>query len=237
MALADSLFGSEPEDHFQPKFAKSFMGLNPHEVEDYIVESAERINRLEDELREARQQAETATRKYQRIRDDVYGEIAERMADLIRAAERQADKLRREAEEVEHRRVMEATREAEQIRRDAELEAERAKLEADAHVRRANDEAGRVLGGLVTSRDTVMDELLTIRRHLEALLTRVDAARALPMSQPVSTPVQETPARPAARAAAPPTVVRVDEDEVLGAVEGLDVSFEDSRSVRRGADR
>src|SRR5437879_5701489 len=98
MTMAEvGVFGTPPDDEFHPEFAKVLLGFDPRHVEEYVSQAAERIVHLEQELRETREKLEATRRRASNARDAVYHEIAGRMAEVMRSADEQSEKLRQEA--------------------------------------------------------------------------------------------------------------------------------------------
>src|SRR5438093_9587737 len=100
---------------------------------------------LEDELEEARGERDSARRRYQMAKDDAYNQLGARMADFIRLADQQAEKIRREAEDESKQQLAEAHKLAQQIRREAEEDAERLMVQAEEALQSAQAERDQVL--------------------------------------------------------------------------------------------
>src|SRR6058998_883358 len=155
------LFGPpSEEDELHPEFAKVLLGFDPRHVEEFVGQAIERIVALETQLRETRSQLdqaraeiEAANQRSTLAREEAYGEVAGRMAELLRAADHYSEKLRRETEEACKRQLTEAGQEAEQIRREAEASADAHRAEAEAELRAARIEADEILGELAKQRD------------------------------------------------------------------------------------
>jgi vacuolar-type H+-ATPase subunit H len=98
------------------------------------------------------------------------------MADLLEAADRQALKLGREAEEEAGKLVADARQEADQIRREAEVEAERHREQGRDELGQARAEAHRLLGTMTERRDALLADLAAMREHILELVTMIDSA-------------------------------------------------------------
>jgi cell division septum initiation protein DivIVA len=211
MSMAEvGIFGAPPEDEFHPEFAKVLLGFDPRHVEEYVSQAAERIVALEQELRETRDKLEATRRRASDAREAVYLEIAGRMAEVMRSADEQAEKLRHDAEDGHRRMVNEALQEADQIRRDAEDFSERLRTEAEGELRSAKLEAARVLGALIVHRDALLDELATMRTHLEDLIDKMDRVTTAPKAD---NGVVLTP------------TVALSMDDLLGSLEGFELAL------------
>src|SRR5436190_4016350 len=180
MSMVDlDLFGTPPEDdELHPEFAKVLLGFDPRHVEEFVSQTEDRIATLERQLQEARTQLDAATRRLTTAREEAYGDVAGRMAELLRAADHYADKLRRETDDNSRRILAEAAQQAEQIRRDSEAEADVSRAAAEAELREARAEADRLLGQLGRQRDVLVGVLQGMRSHMLELVADVDATMA-----------------------------------------------------------
>src|SRR5207247_5803276 len=102
-----------------PEFAKVLLGFDPRHVEEFVGQVEERIVSLERQLRDARAHLEAANRRAAAAREEAYGEGAGRMAELLRAADQQADRIRVETEDACRRQLTEAGIQADPFRREA----------------------------------------------------------------------------------------------------------------------
>jgi hypothetical protein len=166
----------EEDDERHPEFQKVLLGFDPRHVEEFVSQAGERIEYLERQLRDVRAHLEAANRRSAAAREEAYGEVAGRMAELLRAADQQAERIRVETEEAGRRQVYEAGQQAEQIRREAETHAEMLRAQAETELATARAEARRVLGDLSRHRDAVIGELQALREHLIGLVGRVEDA-------------------------------------------------------------
>lgn len=177
MSVDIGLFGPQADDEeVHPDFNKVLLGFDPRHVEEFVAQAEERISQLERQVRDARAHADAANRRAAAAREEAYGEIAGRMAELLRAADHQAEKLRRDTEEASHRQLAEASQEADQVRREAEARAESLRAEGELELANAKTESRRVLGDLARHRDALIGELESLRGHLVGLVGRVEVA-------------------------------------------------------------
>jgi cell division septum initiation protein DivIVA len=192
MSTADiDLFGPPDEEAGQPRFTTVLRGFDPDQVRGYLLHQATRIDQLEQELEEARGQRDSARRRYSMARDDAYGQLANRMADLLRTADQQADKIRREADESAHRSVEEARKLSEQIVREAEGEAERLRTQGQDSLREAMIQRDDVLGGLIESRDLMLSDLGAARDHLTGIVEQLEMAMAAAGAAEIERAIEE----------------------------------------------
>jgi cell division septum initiation protein DivIVA len=193
MSTADvELFGPPEEvDTEQPRFTTVLRGYDPEQVKSFVLHLASRIEGLERDVEEARSQRDAARRRYSMARDDAYGQLANRMADLLRTADQQADKIRREADDTSKRMVEEARKLATQIVREAEGEAERLRAQGQDALRQAVEQRHQVLGGLVESRDGMLADLGAARDHLSGIITQLETAMTVARSAEVDESLPE----------------------------------------------
>ena len=216
MSTADvGLFGSrEQEDLLRPEFTRVLKGYDPEQVEAYIGNMVEHLGRLERELREAKEQLEAMQRRYSAAREEAYSQVAVKMAEVIRTADQQADRLRRETEEQTARLVADAGQQASQIRREAEADAERQRQEGDEVVRVATADRDRIIGGIASQKAAMLAELRTIRKRLVGVVDLLESSTGMDDSN-------DGDRREAASAPGP--IGDSAMDDLLGGAEGFDL--------------
>jgi vacuolar-type H+-ATPase subunit H len=179
MSTADlELFGP-PDADGSPRFTQVLRGYDPEQVRGYFLQLTARIDTLERELEDAVSQRDSARRRYTMARDDAYNQLAGRMAELLKVADQQAEKIHREAEDESKHRLDEARHLATQIQRESEGEAERLRQQAMDVLRQAETDRDRVLGGLTASRDAVVAELQATREHMVTVIQQLEVAMAV----------------------------------------------------------
>jgi vacuolar-type H+-ATPase subunit H len=179
MSTADlELFGP-PDADGSPRFTQVLRGYDPEQVRGYFLQLTARVDTLERELEDAVSQRDAARRRYTMARDDAYNQLAGRMAELLKVADQQAEKIRRDAEDESKHRIDEARHLASQIQRESEGEAERLRQQAMDVLRRAETDRDRVLGGLTASRDAVVAELQATREHMVTVVQQLEVAMAV----------------------------------------------------------
>jgi vacuolar-type H+-ATPase subunit H len=179
MSTADlELFGP-PDADGSPRFTQVLRGYDPEQVRGYFLQLTARVDTLERELEDAVSQRDAARRRYTMARDDAYNQLAGRMAELLKVADQQAEKIRRDAEDESKHRIDEARHLASQIQRESEGEAERLRQQAMDVLRRAETDRDRVLGGLTASRDAVVAELQATKEHMVTVVQQLEVAMAV----------------------------------------------------------
>ena len=179
MSTADlELFGP-PDADGSPRFTQVLRGYDPEQVRGYFLQLTARIESLERELEDAVAQRDAARRRYTMARTDAYNQLAGRMAELLKVADQQAEKIRRDAEDESKHRLDEARHLSSQIQRESEGEAERLRQEAMDVLRRAEADRDRVLGGLTASRDAVVAELQATKEHMVTVVQQLEVAMAV----------------------------------------------------------
>ncbi len=213
------------------EFATTRRGYDPDQVRDYLGQVADQVAALEEQLRQARLEAEAARAEPRR---DPYREVAARIADLLRAADQQAEGILREAREEARRTLEEARAEADRIRLDAQSRAEEARQEGQEALRRAREDAERMLAGLTARRTSLVSQLKEMHERLLGAVRELGSVTgASPEGDGAETaadaasPGQEAgvPRPPAGR----PEVEEVDPcyEDLWSSAEAPDLTFED----------
>ena len=215
MSTADlELFGP-PDADGSPRFTQVLRGFDPEQVRGYFLQLTARVDSLEAELEDAISQRDAARRRYTMAKEDAYGQLASRMAELLKVADQQAEKIRRDAEEEARRRVDEARHLASQIQRESEGEAERLRQQAMDVLRQAEVDRDRVLGGLTASRDAVVAELQATKEHMVTVVQQLEVAMAVAQA---AYPTEQLGEFPEGNGGEDPQA-----DDLLGRSEGFDI--------------
>jgi cell division septum initiation protein DivIVA len=234
MSTADlELFGPPDAESVSPRFTTVLRGYDPDQVHEYIMALVGRTESLENELEEAREQRDSARRRYQMARDDAYNQLGARMADFIRLADQQADRIRREAENEAKQQVSEARDLAQQMRREAEEETERLRLQAEEVLQHAMSERDRLLGGLSQSRELALAELSTARDHLSGIVAQLEAAMEVARSAHIGDPAAEG----GAEGAEEPPLEDPRAEDLLERTEGFDIIMPEFLLREEGGDQ
>jgi hypothetical protein len=219
MSTADlDLFGPPDEAEASPRFTTVLRGFDPEQVRNYMLQQQARIDAIEAEVEDMRGQRDQARRRYGMAREDAYNQLASRMAELLKVADAQADKIRREGEEEARRLVAEARQLSAQTVREAEAEAERLRVQGKEFLASAKSERERILGGLAASRDAAVAELLSTRDLILNVSRQLEVATAV--AQQARTEIDGEEVKP-------PTLDEHEEDpddgDLLDQVEGFEI--------------
>jgi DivIVA domain-containing protein len=164
------------------EFASIRRGYDPEQVRDYLRQVAAQVETLEHQLRESRMEIESShaptvvPESEASPTVDPYDELAGRLAELIRAADGQAEKLVEDARAQAARRLNEARAEADRIRTDAQSRAEEARQQGDEVLEHARLEAERVLSSLSTRRENLVDQLQQMQSRLLGVAQELESA-------------------------------------------------------------
>jgi DivIVA domain-containing protein len=156
-------------------FARVRRGFDPDQVRDYLLQIADQIETLEAEVREARLLTETAPSQPAPVERDPVGEMADRIADIVRTAERHAQERRSEIDEESRTILGEARAEADRIRLDAQSRAEEVRQEGSDMLSRARAEADRALGTLTSRRSDLIEQFRAMRERLLGIAGDLEA--------------------------------------------------------------
>jgi cell division septum initiation protein DivIVA len=173
------LFGPPDADGTYPRFTTVLRGYDPEQVRDYTLRLAARVEAAERELEETKTQRDAARKRLTLARDEAYNQLGQRLADVLRMADRQAEKIRTDAEEEAKQRVAEARQLAGQIEREAEEYAQRLRSDGDDAFRQATQARDDLLGGLSASRDLALADLTAAKDHLEGIVDQLGIAMDL----------------------------------------------------------
>jgi hypothetical protein len=211
---------SDTDDEVHPQFTRVLKGFDPEEVQAFVGQMVSRIDALEQALEEMREQRDSAQRRYASVKDEAYRQAAARMADVLRIADQQADKIRRESEDERTRRVADAIQQAEQIKREAEAEVHRMRQDGEQTLSMAQSESERVLGGLAARREAMIAEMVVIKDRINSLMEQLDSTITLSKVQDVLDLSEQQP-EPVMDSEDPAR------DDLLGLPEGFDLVLPD----------
>jgi hypothetical protein len=97
------------------------------------------------------------------------------MADLLHAADMEAERLKREGQEEASHATSEAERVSLDMRREAESHAETLRREGEEMLWRAKSETERTLGGLTAKREEMLKELEATRGRLRSVMASLES--------------------------------------------------------------
>jgi len=196
-----------PEQIRRREFVTTRRGYDVEQVRDYLDQLAGQVDQMESMLRSARLQAGAAERAETGPRIDPYEKLAERVADVLRTSDREADRIRREAKDEAERILRDARADADRVRLDAQAKAEHARDEAERALREARTRADRTIAGLSNRRDALVEQLAAMQGRLLGVAQELEAAIERPddVSVDVEGAIEEatTPAEGAPGAEAP----------------------------------
>jgi cell division septum initiation protein DivIVA len=193
MSLSQSFFPSETEEILNPQFTKTLKGFSVEEVESYVDQAKRRIEVLELHLDKALEERDFLRHELASAKSDAYKSAGERLGGILRNIDEHVEGIRREAEEAAALRVAEAERQAEALRKTAEEDGARVRGEAALVLKKAQEEAERVLGGLTERRNILEREIEALRGVLISLLERLTVPSG---PAPHTPPVEDSPTPP-----------------------------------------
>ena len=192
------------------EFVSARRGYDSEQVRTYLTQVGDHVEKLEQELRSANAQvaealqakagAEAQARARQReapaapTKEDLYAGLSERMADMLRTAERHSEEVRREADVECAKMVAEARAAADRIRIDSQGKAEEIRQDADDVMRNAQRDAEQMLSGLHLKRDALVAELEDMRDKLLSMAQSIGSvseheSQVLGVELPEATPL------------------------------------------------
>ena len=169
------------EEHIRRReFVVTRRGYDTAQVREFLEHIADQVAQLEAMLKAARQEAETAARTASRTRTDPYGAMADRIAGVIRAADQEAEAIRRDAKRDSETILAEARADADRIRADAEARAREIRSEAEEALGEVRAHATRTLSGLSTKREALVEQLATMQERLVVVARDLESAIGVP---------------------------------------------------------
>ena len=174
------------------EFASVRRGYDPDQVRDYLAQVANQVESMERELGEARLAAEAppatpavspaaapveeAAPPREPTKDDAYEKLSRRIANLIAAADHEAEKLLAEAREEAAVMLDAARTEADRITVDAQSRAEAARQRGSEFLEKAKAESERTLAGLSDRRTRMIDQLQDMQTRLLGVAKELEVA-------------------------------------------------------------
>jgi DivIVA domain-containing protein len=173
------------------EFATIRRGYDPEQVRDYLQQVAAQVETLEGHLREIRLKRDSAPTVIPESEPeptsvavaepaspnpDAYDRLADRLAELIRVADGQAEKILSEAQAEATRSLGSARADADRIRTDAQARAEEARQQGDEVLQQAREEAERVLSTLSARREHLVTQLQRMQSRLLGVAQELETA-------------------------------------------------------------
>lgn len=165
-----------PEQIRRREFVQTRRGYDPTQVRDYLEQIARQVEQMQGLLREARLEADAAAKASASPRADPYQQLASRVADVLRAADRHAERTTAEARAEAETVLREARADADRIRLDAQSTAEDAREQAERALREARERADDTISGLASRRAALVDQLASMQERLLSVARELDDA-------------------------------------------------------------
>lgn len=201
-------------DHIRRReFVAIRRGYDPAQVREFLERVAEQVQEMQDLIRDAQLEASAAARA---TPADPYATLADRVAGVIKAADAEAERSRREAAAEGERILAEAGAEAERIRAEARAEAAETRATATAELRDAREQAHRAIASLSTRREILIEELASMQERLVGVAKDLESTIQHPEVadvEPMDAESEAFLARSRAEAFAVPTEEPTDEVE------------------------
>src|SRR5947209_10768106 len=93
------ILGTDTDDEPRPQFTRVLKGFDSEEVEAFVDQMSRRIQSLERALDDMREQRDHAQKRYAAVKDEAYQQVAARMAEVVRTADQEAEKMHHDAED------------------------------------------------------------------------------------------------------------------------------------------
>lgn len=164
------------------EFASVRRGYDPEQVRDYLLQVAEQLENLEQEIRDSKLQPATGSNEAVARpsnpppSEDPYERLSKRLTTLLATADKEAEGILGEARADAARMLDEARSEADRIRVDAQARAEEARQQGNELLERAKQEADRVLLGLSERRETLVQHLQDMQTRLVGVAKELEVA-------------------------------------------------------------
>jgi DivIVA domain-containing protein len=164
-----------PEQIRRREFVQTRRGYDSTQVRDYLEQIARQAEQMQALLREARMEADAAT-KASASKTDPYEQLANRIADLLRSTDRLAEQVKADARAEAETILREARADADRIRLDAQSQAEEAREHAERALREARERADQTISGLSSRRAALVDQLASMQERLLSVARELDEA-------------------------------------------------------------
>lgn len=205
------------------EFASVRRGYDPDQVRDYLVQIADQIEKLEQDLREARlrQGGPDATPAPPATSEDPYERLSKRFSTLLATADQEVEGIVEQARAESARMMNEARTEADRIRSDSKARAEEARKASSELLEKAKTEADRVLLGLSARRQDLVQHLQDMQERLLGVARELEVAIESPRSGSKRSKPASDPAQPEKAPDAPSTKAEQTSEDTVGSLEGM----------------
>jgi DivIVA domain-containing protein len=192
----DAAARRSPDSIRGKEFAQVKRGYDPDQVHAFLNQVASSIEQLDGELRQARTELSTMSKRGPQSDEDPYERLAARVAEVIRTADRIAEQTRKEAQEEAARLLSEikdkserqlaeardkAERQLAEAREKAEKQLTEAKSESEKVRRDAKAEAQRLRvaadAAIVRARTEAEALLANLMQRRDSLLSELHSYR------------------------------------------------------------
>lgn len=165
-----------PEQIRRREFVQTRRGYDSTQVRDYLEQIARQAEQMQALLREARMEADAATKASAMPKTDPYEQLATRVAELLRSTDRQAEQMKADARAEAESILREARADADRIRLDAQSMAEEAREHSERALREARERADQTISGLSSRRAALVDQLASMQERLLSVARELDEA-------------------------------------------------------------
>lgn len=155
-----------PEQIRRREFVQTRRGYDSTQVREYLEQIARQVEQMQALLRDARMEADAVTRASSLPKADAYEQLAGRVAELLRTADRQAEQMKADARAEAKTILREARTDADRIRLDAQSGAKDARDRAERALREARERADATISGLASRRAALVDQLANMQERL-----------------------------------------------------------------------
>jgi DivIVA domain-containing protein len=143
-------------------FSRAMRGYDIVEVNTFLVKLANQMESFDGT-------PTTPSRPVAQARpeeDDPYGRFSDRLAEVLKTADQEAERIVREAHEEAERSTAQARAEADRARAEGEAALEEARRQAEELLANAETEAEHRTSSLIVQRDALLEELRDARTKL-----------------------------------------------------------------------
>jgi uncharacterized membrane protein YqiK len=196
-------------------FARSLRGYDIEDVNVFLVTIANQMEAAEHRPPPETRAAAVRSAANVPVADqsDPYERLAERVAGMLRSADKEAERLVEDARAEAERSSIEARIEAERLRAEAEAAVEEARRQAEEILRKAKADAEESTSSLTTQRDALLGELREAQTKLLGAARMLAAGAEELVGEPSELPASALPDAPSAGTEATDGIVVLEDHE------------------------